>query len=37
MNIENFFVLLACQTFSIIIAVIILVKFEEWNNRNKRR
>lgn len=37
MNVENFFLLLACQTLSIIIAIIALTKIEEWNNRNKRR
>ena len=37
MNVESFFLLLACQTSSIIIAIFTLTKFEEWNNRKKRR
>jgi hypothetical protein len=37
MNIESFFLLLTCQTLSIIIAIIALSKIEEWNNRNKRK
>jgi hypothetical protein len=40
MNVESFFLLLACQTLSIIIAIFTLTKLDEWinrHNRNKRK